>query len=504
MNSLIYGADDTQNIVNLTLKNNTLFLYTETNEGVKEEQYPFQPWVLSHDQVKDHSIRLKGDQYWKYLTFTSCDKFNTLQQSFQRDLWLPRSIEECVTLYDGVTFFKGMKVADVSILSFDIETSGLVMDETSKVFLISNTLRNKEGTYKKLFSIEDYADQNDLIANWCYWVKESDPSIMCGHNIMSYDLPYLRHCYQDNLDLGRDNSDAEFSEKESKVRKDGSQSYSYYNIRITGREIVDTFFLSMKYDIAREFGSYGLKPIIKQLGLEKSDRSFVDASKIREYYERRKEKPEDWTRVKAYASEDSDDALKLFDLMIPASFYLCQSVPMSLQEIVNKATGTYINNFMIRSYLQDGHSIAATTKIKDHLEGGISFGVPGLYKNLFKADLRAAYPSQILRFKLFDSKKDPKGYFYEMVKHYTYERFDLKDMHKKTGDKYYKDREQASKIVINSAYGTLSTNYLNYNSPGLAAKITYETREVIDLALKWASSKDKNYWIALFKEKTGA
>jgi len=494
MNKLVFGRDPTPGIVNVTLKDDKVFLYKETGEI---EVFDYSPWVLSPNKVKSTSERLRGDQYWKYITPTTCEKFHNLQKKFQRDLWLPRNIEECALLDLGMTYYKDMKVEDVSILSFDIETSGLKMDHTSEVYLISNTFRRGGTTTKKLFSIDDYSNQQEMIIDWTDWVRKTDPSIITGHNILSYDLPYLANISQ--LKLGRDGSEIEFSENVSKFRKDSSQRYDYNNARIAGREIIDTFFLSIKYDIAREFPSYGLKPIIRHLGLEKKDRTFIDAGKIRHY----RKDPIMWAKVKAYAEDDSEDALKLFDLMVPAYFYLAQTVPMTLQQIINTATGSQINSFLVRSYLQDGYSIAQADRITQHLEGGISFGVPGLYKNMLKIDLKSAYPSQVLRFKLYDKHKDPNAHFYEMVKYFTLERFELKKQYKETKLQYFKDRESTAKVFINSAYGICSTNYLNYNSPPLAAKITFETREMIDMSLKWASGKDKHYWIKLFKEKTG-
>lgn len=503
-NSLVFGRDSTEGICSINLKNDECSIYTEALDGtIGVETFPYSPFVLSNYSLKARSERLKGDQYYKYMTSTTCEKFESLQQEFQRDLWLPRNIEETVTLVYGMTYFKGRQVKDISILSFDIETNGLHKNADSKIFIISNTFRKLGKTIQKLFSIDDYESELAMMDAWIAWVQEVNPSVMCGHNIMGYDLPYMSHCYNRHTNrdmaLGRDQSEIVYQTKASKFRKDGTQSYDYFNAKITGRELIDTFFLSIKYDIARNFPSYGLKPIIKYLGLEKEGRTFIDASRIADQWNNLELR----AKIKAYAIEDADDALKLYDMMIPASFYLSQSVPMTFQAVNNTATGGQINQFLARAYIQDGYSIPRTTKLKDKVEGGISFGVPGLYKNMVKLDLRSAYPSQILRFKLFDKQKDPKGYFYEMVKHFTEERFALKDQYKKTGDLYFKDREQTAKVFINSAYGALNTPYLNFNSPELAAKITYETREIIDLALKWASGKDKNYWIHLFREKTG-
>lgn len=485
MNKLIFGKDDTPNIVNITIKDNTLFLYTEKSGEVNEEQFPFKPWVLSNKKVKSESQRLKGDQYYKYLTEVSTDKFSELSERFHRDLWIPRSIEECATLFDGVTYYKGLKVEDVSILSFDIETSGLVIDETSQVFLITNTFRRNGQITRKLFDIQDYGNQKEMIRSWCEWVKQVDPSILCGHNILSYDLPYLDSIQ--SLNLGRDNSFAEFASKTSKYRKDGSQSYDYQNVRITGREIIDTFFLSMKYDaVSREFPSYGLKPIIKQLGLEKADRTFIEAQKIKDYYRDRLTNPEMWELVKKYAVEDSDDSLKLFDIMIPAYFYLAQSIPKTMQQMINEATGSQLDALMIRSYLQDGHSQPKTSN-KVPFEGAISMGRPGVYEHVCKADIASLYPSVMLEYNIHDSQKDPNNHMIQMLSYFRDERLRNKKLAKETGDKYYDDMQNAQKICINSLYGFMGAGFLLYNYPKGAAEVTRKGREILLKGVEWAT-----------------
>jgi DNA polymerase elongation subunit (family B) len=331
-----------------------------------------------------------------------------------------------------------------------------------------------------------------------------NPSLLINHNIFGFDLPYLNFIAKragTKLHLGRDGSEAKFGSNKykSRFRVDGSMDIEYVNCKIFGREIVDTMFLSYKHDSAtKKYESYGLKSIIKTEGLEKKDRQFYDAGLIRKNYKN----PVEFEKIKQYAKDDSDDALALFDLMCPASFYFAQSISKPFQEIVSGATGSQLNNFMVRSYLQEGHSLPQKSEA-EHVIGGISFAVPGIYRNVFKVDLKSCYPSQILRFKLFDKEKDPKGYFYQMVHYFTYERFEFKKKIKETGDKYYKDRDAASKIFINSAYGLMNTPGLLFNSPSIARKITTESREVINMALKWASGKDVNYWMHKFEEATG-
>lgn len=509
-NALIHGYDETQGIVSVEASGPDLVIFKEVNGEVVKETIENTYWLITSQKVSSRQIRLEGDQYFKWLaTFPTLERQREARMACRKngvDKYDIFNAKEASLVYHGMTYFKGLKPKDVSILSFDLEADSLVEHSDSTIYMITNTFRKNGQITRKGFFLEDYDSQAEMLRDWCRWVREVNPSIMCGHNIYGYDWRYLRHvarlCDMELL-LGRDKSAMTFNPYVSKKRKDGSQDIEYTECFVYGREIVDTMFLALTYDVARKFDSYGLKPIIKHLGLEKPGRTFIDASKMRQYWKNRDTDPETWALVKKYAEEDSDDALKLFDVMIPSFFYFTQSVSKSFQQMINSATGSQINNMMVRAYLQDGHSIAKATELVDHVQGGISFAVPGIYRNLQKIDLKSAYPSQILRFKLYDRMKDPKAYFYEMTKFFTYERFDLKAKFKETGDDYYYDREQSSKVFINSAYGLTNTAGLNYNSPPLADKITSETRNVIDLALKWASGKDKNYWITKFKEAVG-
>lgn len=480
---LIFGADQTEGIVSLTLKDEKCFIYTEALDGtIGTEVLEYSPFVLSPVKLKPRSERLKGEQYFKYITSTTCEKFIQAQESYHKNIWLPRNLEECVTLELGLTYFKNRKVADISILSFDIETSGLTFHADSKVFLISNTFRRRGEITRKLFSIDEYDSQDAMIQAWVAWVREVNPSIMCGHNILSYDLPYLQHCSSKPLNLGRDGSALEFATKISKFRKDASQQYDYHNAKITGREIVDTFFLSIKYDIGREFPSYGLKPIIKYLGLEKEGRQYYDARHIAKNWA----DPVERAKIKQYAIEDSDDSLKLYDRMAPAYFYMANSIPKTFQAIINEASGAMLDTLMIRSYLQDGHS-QPKTSLKEPYEGAISMGIPGVYDWACKADVASLYPSIMLNYDIYDRVKDPNRHMLYMLEYFREERLKNKELGAKTGEQYYKDLDQSQKILINSLYGFLGCGYLLYNYPEGAAQVTKYGREILLKGVEWAT-----------------
>lgn len=502
---LIYGKDDTQGVVSIEPEDQCLRIFQRTPNGeLFDFDIPNKYWILANRQIDRSWIKLRGELHYRFgkqfKTVADMRQAKYFLKENQEDIFCINDGKESSMVNKGITYYKGMKPKDLAVLSFDIETTSLDPNlPEAKLLLISNTFRHKGKITKKLFAYDEYADEGDMIDNWVEFVLEYNPDCLIGHNLMNFDIPYLyarAKLANTNLYLGRDESPIKFDKYESKKRKDQTQDIHYFKSKIYGREIVDTYFLSLDYDVVeKKYDSYGLKNIIKQEKLEKPGRVFYDANEIRHKYTI----PEEWEKIKAYCVDDSDDSLALFDLMCPAKFYLANSIPKSFQEMVCSASGSQLNSFLLRSYIQEAHSVPKADKA-EYVKGGISFGIPGIYKNVIKIDLKSAYPSQVLRFKLYDPEKDPNGNFYKMVHHFTYERFELKDKYKETKDRYYYDREQANKVVINSAYGLCNTAGLNFNWIWGAKKITSETRDMINFSLEWASGKNPEFFHQYLKE----
>ena len=489
MNELIYGQDDTKHIVAIEVEAREVNLFK--NDG-SVEQRPYTDWILTNAPLPT-SEKLEGELPFRFITnVESRNKFFDLQRLIterRMQKYVVYNKEESAMIRGGFTLFKGLKVSDVSVLAFDIEATGLAHDETAEVLLISNTFRDGAGRVtKQLFDISNFDNCADMINAWCLWVQRMNPSVLCGHNIFGYDLPYLNYCSQYGLQLGRDGSAAYFEDYVRQKRKDGSQSYDFNDVRIFGRQVIDTMFLAYDYDFARKYKSYGLKQIVKQEGLERDGRTHWDFDDKHPRDIRHDETL--WAHFRDYCRDDGDDALALYDLMIPSFFYWAQSVPMNLQQIVNTATGRQLNNFLIRSYLQLGHSVPMKSE-KEAFEGAISFGNPGLYQHVLKVDVASLYPSIIRTYQIYDAAKDPKAHFLKMVEFFTEMRLKNKRLAKETGDRYYKDLEQSQKIAINSAYGLLGTPGLNFNSPKNASDVTRHGREILQTGIKWV--EDRGY-----------
>lgn len=499
---LVFGKSELNRIVGIEPNGENAEVFIENPDGSIESQFvKNRYWVLSSRPLAPGAARLKGDLHYKYgAQFTELQKLYLFKNKHKDEVFSIADPKESLMVKDGYTYFKGMRHNEVSILSFDIETTGLTHDANSKVLIISNTLRKNGQVTRKLFGYSDYSSQGEMIQDWVNWVQEVNPSLITGHNIMCFDFPYMDFVANSNgvdLALGRDGSVLKFNNYESKFRVDGTRDLHYKKVKCYGRELIDTMFLAYKYDIGRKYESYGLKPIIKQEGLEVKDRVFYDAGKIKDNYMI----PEEWEKIKAYAMFDADDALALFDLMGSAQFYWAQKVPKSFQTIVESATGSQINSIMMRSYLQEGHSLPKASESVE-FEGAISFGVPGVYSNLLKIDFSSLYPSIMVQYQVYNKEKDPKGNFYLLVKTLREERLKNKELAKQTEDQYYSDLEQSEKIGINSAYGMLGAAGLLFNSPTHASFITEKGRELLKQSIMWATGKDLSYWKNLMEEKT--
>jgi DNA polymerase, archaea type len=484
----IFGKDSTEHIVSCEVRGRTLQLFIEHQDGgVEVKEHPALYWLVSPTRLTDEWLALDGDLHYKYIRIYDDASLYRRDRQRYTDVYGAWDSKEGAAILKGFTYYKGMRPQDVSTLAFDIETTGLDPKAAdARTLLISNTFRRNGITERKLFAFDDYSNDAAFFNAWSEWVRERNPSIVLGHNIYNYDLPYLQACAAragTELTLGRDGSPLFISDYESRYRVDGSKDYTYKKAFIHGREIVDTYFLAHKYDIGRKYESYGLKAIIAHEGLEVPGRQHYDASQIAKNYQI----PSEWGKIKAYAEHDADDALALFDLMVPAYFYLTQSVPKPFQSIINSASGAWLNSFLVRSYLQESHSIPKASEAVP-FEGAISIGNPGIYRNVFKVDVASLYPSIILQYNVCDEVKDPKRHFLRMVGHFTNDRLANKRRAKETGDRHFSDLEQAQKIFINSSYGLLGAPGLNFNSPRNGARVTEEGRSILRQAMEWAAT----------------
>lgn len=497
--SLIYGKNNIERIVAIEVKDETAILFRELEDGsIDQLEVPHKYWILSNRQHSDKWAKLNGNQYYKFgRQYSKVKDFYHDRKELKKrnaDIYSISNAPEAMMIKDGYTFFKGMEHTNISILCFDIEATGLDHDETSKVVCISNTYRSNDGVIKKrLFAYDDYENCAELIDAWAEWVRELDPSILAAHNGITYDLPYLNYChsrYSDSgIKLGRDGSRIQFNTNyEAKFRVDGSRDLHYYKCNIFGRQYIDTMFLAYNYDrTERKYQSYGLKSIIEAEGKVKEGRTFYPADQIRHKYMI----PEEFEKIKAYCIDDGDDVLTVYDMAIPPFFYMTQMIPKPFQVINESASGSQLNALLVRSYLQNKHSIPKADDVLE-FEGALSNGFSGIYRNCLKFDVASLYPSIMIQYDVYDKKKDPNRHMLGFLEYLRSERLKNKKLAKETGNPYYEGMQAAQKILANSIYGFMGARGLNFNYCAGAAEVTRRGREILMTAIVWATG-DKDF-----------
>jgi len=438
-------------------------------------------FFLTPKRISNDQIELKGNNYYKFMSVCRDKRDFYNKKPKDDDFYTIWDEEINKMVYCNRRQFSGKSLNDLVVLSVDLETIGLLYMESKQILLIPIAYQINGDITTKLFSIDEYDSERDMLIDFLNFMKKLNPDAMVGHNLFGFDLPYFKNRFEAlriNHDWLFDNE----RRRDRKFRVDGGLSTDYRGVNIPNVEIVDTLFLTKKADIKKEFETYKLKSICKQLGINQGRQNY-DASKIAQNWHI----PEEREKIKAYAEDDALDALALYNKYIPPFFYMLEYIPMNLQEIINRGSGTQINTMFICKYLSKNHSIPKADEIPK-FEGAISRAYAGVYKECLGFDVISMYPSIIVNCGI-RPKKDELGFLQSITQELKELRLKHKSNYKQTGDTVSNHVQESLKIIINSFYGFLGTNGLNFNSYEDARDITAEGRKIITKAVDWSIEK---------------
>jgi len=375
----------------------------------------------------------------------------------------------------GMTLFKDMAFTDIRRLQLDIETLGLTPEEPdSQVIMVAL----RQGSFEDVLVLE--TTEADLLDKVSSRIQELDPDVIEGHNIFNFDLPFLDERARRNgvtLRFGRDGSPPHVSQSTRRFRA-GPISMPFTSVHIHGRHVIDTYQQVQRWDTQGRLAGYGLKPVIRALGLERSDRQFVAGEEIASLW-RAGERSRD--RLALYALDDVRDVDLLSRVTLPTEFYQTQILPMAFQTATISGTGTKIDRLMIRAYLSEQHSLPAPGPSRNFPGGYVELIQTGLFGPVVKCDVESLYPSIMLEQQIA-SKTDVLKAYPLFLSDLTRRRIEAKRMvARTTGEEQalWDGLQGTFKILINSFYGYLGFGRGRFNDFDAAEEVTLAGQRLI-------------------------
>ncbi len=455
-------------------------IYRRRGSRIESSDVPLQAWLICR-RAFGGAVELAGRHPMRYLVL---DSNGGRIAGIARDLAADQRLVylDPITAHlvaSGETFYKGMQFAELRRMQFDLETLDVVPHrDGADICLIG--VRDTDG-FERILALDEFENEGALIAEFARIVRERDPDIIEGHNVFNFDLWYLEERARRagvSLVLGRDGRAPLV--RDDSIRRSGQNGMLVKYYRIHGRQIVDTFFGALRWDVGRKLPNYKLKSIVRHLGIGDADRAMVDASNMRRLWADSDAR----SKLKAYCLDDARDTERLSNLVTPNEFYQAQFVPESLQGLAWVGIGSRIERLMVRAYMSARHSIPRPHPIGPTAGGFTVAFETGLFRNVVKCDVESLYPS-IMISRGIKPQDDDLDVFLPLLTALRQRRIDAKRSAERARAEGRDDLaadglQNAFKILINSFYGFLGTNGLHFNDATAAGAITEAGRAVLE------------------------
>ncbi|MBK7260306.1 MAG: DNA polymerase [Ignavibacteriae bacterium] len=383
-------------------------------------------------------------------------------------------------LQSGRTLFKEMAFEDLHRLQLDIETytvpGGTFSRATrpgDRIILIA--LMDNRGWEHVIDGRR--ADEPAMLKELIKIIRQRDPDVLEGHNILGFDLPYiLRRCALHTIApaFGRDGRAVRMPEGRG---GNADATLEFAAADIAGRHVIDTLDLVRAYDSTkRTMESHGLKYAARYFGVSSPDRVMVDGDRIAQTWD------EDPDTLVRYALDDVHETARLSALLSPPSFHLTKMVPCSYGTVTRLGSALRIEHMLVREYLRQKHSLPQPVPGTQTGGGYTDIFYSGVLGPIVHADVESLYPSLMIARGIAPAS-DTLGIFTTMLRGLTTERLELKQQMRDAGDDGERARldarQSSMKILINSFYGYLAYNRALFNDYRAADAVTGGGQEIL-------------------------
>lgn len=371
--------------------------------------------------------------------------------------------------------------------SFDIETDGfagallsiaMVCGDRERVFMLGEGPASEHTQW--------CASEGELIRRFCAAVRELDPDLLLGWNVIEFDCDFLLRRAQQlrvPLALGRDGSELELT--------DGKPQRA----RVAGRVVLDG--IGSLRAASHMLESYTLQAVAEHfLGRGKAIADHATSGQQR-MEEIRRMFREDRAALARYNLEDCRLVRDIFERADLIGFLVQREqltgVPLDrTRGAVAALDYLYLPRLHRAGFVAP--TIGDTVEVSSSPGGYVLDSLPGLYGDVIVLDFKSLYPSIIRTFCIDPlalwSAADPaasgehvagfSGAQFDRHKHILpaliTQLWQSRDEAKRRNDSA---RSYAIKILMNSFYGVLGTPACRFFDPKLASSITLRGHEII-------------------------
>ena len=405
---------------------------------------------------------------------------------------------------------------DLKLMSFDIETDfssndlfsiAFVTEQYERVLMIGETESDGDkdtdgdsGNYPGDDKLIEYvSDETALIKRFLEWVRQTDPDVFIGWNVINFDCRFLqKKCDQLKIPftMGRDNSNIVW-------RRSNDESGRYFLV-IPGRVVLDG--IDTLKSATYSFASFSLESVGNEIlgrgklihdemhGEKGSRQDFHDplfkAKEIRRQFR------EDKLSLAAYNLEDCQLVWDIFEKTDLVNFAIERARLTGLEmDRVGGSVAAFDNLYLPRLH-RKGYIAPNIGDYEGRLSapgGYVMNSQPGMHDSVLVLDYKSLYPSIIRTFNVdpyariaalqepesdtipgFDGARFSKTEY--ILPDIIQELWQARDSAKRDDNKAL---SQAIKIIMNSFYGVLGTPGCRIHDARLTSSITKRSHELI-------------------------
>jgi DNA polymerase elongation subunit (family B) len=481
---------------NLETGDNQVIMWVDGEKQV--EPSPYDPFCYIPAEDGDE-YRLTGQQGSIYLKKLPYRAGEELPRAVMLDGARENIMDRLVIEHPNY-FYEFPNTQPLKSLCFDIEThspdGSFPFGEKYPVVAIGIVTSTGE---REVFLWDGECDRQVLV-DFAKFVKEYDPDVIYGYNMVGYDVPQIlyrakyhgMHNYKKLLN--RDGSDYGWQP---------SENTDDLRMKAGGRVIVD-LLRHTRLDYALSGLPRGLKPVSRHFGLEPIELDFKN--KVLLDYK--------LSEIHDYVLSDVDCTKFLFENYFPRLEFTAEFIGVPLETYINAPTSYVTKVLQGRSLYEqkiitpdnnrDRHPTIYKEDKGNFQAAKIELFEPGFHKKNYKVDFSSYYPSiamalnlgpdttrivgyeeygekleykegklyipdsQINKTVIIEIDNDRKSCLYSMSKKFLELRKPYKEMGTKEGD----SKSNALKIMVNTFYGANTNPYITYGDMSVGLAIT--------------------------------